>query len=61
MDENEEAALKISNDPRLSIGEKIRLIARITGAPFLPGGAGYKELRQRSPVTRSGYGGTRRT
>jgi len=61
MDENEEAALKISNDPRLSIGEKMRLIARITGTQFHPAGAGYRELRARSTGahTRSGYHGRR--
>jgi len=41
----------------------MRLIAGITGVPFHPAGAGYKELRQRrgGAPTRSGYGGTRRT
>jgi hypothetical protein len=53
MDENEEAALRISNNPKLSIGEKMRLIARITGAPFHPAGPGYKELRDRSVGTQS--------
>jgi len=63
MDETEEAALRISNNPKLSIGQKMRLIAGITGVPFHPAGAGYKELRQRrgGAPTRSGYGGTRRT
>ena len=61
MNESEEAALRISNNPKLSIGEKMRLIAGITGTHFHPAGPGYKELRQRSTGahTRSGYHGRR--
>lgn len=46
---DESEILRVLNDPRLSSGQRMRLAGRLTGTPFFPHGAGFKDVMRCQP------------